>query len=65
MSPTCTIAAASYAIAYTLIVHGLVGIADIGNDEPACGICIVTRSVEVAGGVFLITGVLAVTGGYL
>ena len=47
------------------IHRGLLGIADIGHREAACGRCILTRSVEVSGGVFMATGILAVLGGFL
>lgn len=65
MNCTCLIASTSLALAYGLIVHGLLGIADLGSAGCTCGRCIVTRSVEVSGGVFMLTGVLAVLGGYL
>ncbi len=65
MNCTCLIASVSLMLAYGLIVHGLLGIADIGAVECTCGRCIVTRSVEVSGGIFMVTGILAVLGGYL
>lgn len=65
MSATCLITAAAITLANILIIDGLLGIADIGDREAACGRCILTRSVEVSGGVFMATGVLAVLGGFL
>jgi energy-converting hydrogenase Eha subunit B len=65
MSATCLITAAAITLANTLIIDGLLGIADMGGREAACGHCIITRSAEVSGGVFMLTGILAVLGGFL
>jgi hypothetical protein len=65
MSATCLISAAAITLATVLIVDGLLGIVDLGDREAACGRCIVTRSAEVSGGVFMLTSILAVTGGFL
>lgn len=65
MNPTCCVGALSFMVANAMIIHGMLGIADLGARACACSRCIITRSVEVAGGVFLFTGTLAVIGGYL
>ncbi|MBP1180026.1 hypothetical protein [Methylobacterium sp. PvR107] len=65
MSCTCLVGALSLILANGLIIHGLLGIADLGSVECACSRCIITRSVEVSGGVFMLTGILAVMGGFL
>lgn len=65
MSATCLSTAAAITLANILIIDGLLGIADLGDREAACGRCILTRSVEVSGGVFMATGILAVLGGFL
>jgi hypothetical protein len=62
---TCTVAAVGYAIALALAVHGLIAIAEKLDEPRVCRITLVTGLTEILGGVILVGGLLAMTGGYL
>jgi hypothetical protein len=62
---TCTIAAAGYSAALVLVVHGLLAIADKIDEPCVCRVTIATGLTEILGGVVLVTGLLAMTGGYI
>lgn len=65
MTLTCTIAAIGYSIALGLALHGLLSIAEKLDEPRVCRVTVATGLTEILGGVVLVTGLLAMTGGYL